>query len=455
MSSPIEIDGDIRLEGEAAPACHPRNTLFRRRLAWLFTEAANEPFAALVQRFIFAAYFANVFVGNEETGAGLWAAGLSVVGVLTFLCAPLIGAFVDATGLRKTSLVWLSVVGAGASCLLWFAEPGMPVLPFLAIFVVSALCVELTIVITNAALSSLGTDREIGFLSGLCFAVGQLVSIFSLLMVFALARADSGDIGYTSDRLAPVVAGGALVLFLLPYLLIARNTSRSRSTGTSVSRTFETLMLTAKEAVRNRSILGVLLCRSIAGDGLSLLFALASVLAGVALGWRAGELAVFGIIVTVAACVGGLLGGVLDRSFGSLRVIRFGLALVGIATVGIIGASPDRAFFVPVPRGEIAFGYSAAELGFLLAGIIAALGAGPCFGGMRALLARLVPEGREAAYFGIFSLAGRATAFLGPMSYGAALLVLGDQQLALFVVLPFLAAGYGALWLVKHEQRAH
>jgi UMF1 family MFS transporter len=49
--------------------------------------------------------------------------------------------------------------------------------------------------------------------------------------------------------------------------------------------------------------------------------------------------------------------------------------------------------------------------------------------------------------FGLFALAGRVTAFVGPAVLGWATLAAGNQRAGMATILVFLAAGLTLLWL--------
>ena len=55
-------------------------------------------------------------------------------------------------------------------------------------------------------------------------------------------------------------------------------------------------------------------------------------------------------------------------------------------------------------------------------------------------MGRLAPKGQEAEMFGLYSFAGKSTAFLGPWLYGAVVLAAGHRW-AMATVLPFLIVG--------------
>lgn len=65
---------------------------------------------------------------------------------------------------------------------------------------------------------------------------------------------------------------------------------------------------------------------------------------------------------------------------------------------------------------------------------------------LRAMYSRLIPPQHAAQYFGFQTLAGRLSAVLGPLLFGAVSTATGDQRLAVLSLLLFLALG---AWLLN------
>lgn len=428
--------------------------------AWTLTEAGNEPFFALVQRFVFASYFAAHLVGDDARGAEVWGFALAAAGVLIGILAPVLGAFADAAGPRKPWIGAMMTASILSCTALWFAAPGAAILPVAIAIVVATVAVELLVVFTNAALPSLASTRRVGLLSGLCFGFGQIAGILALVAILMLSEID-GLFGlpkdaYAVDRLSGPIAAIAALVFLLPFLLIAPD-EKPRPFANRVAATragLATLWATFKSAIAIPSMRSFIIGRAIGADGMSILFAFGGILATSLFGWSADRLAIFGIVVTVFAALGGFLGGVIDQRIGSRNTILFGFILVAIGAIGLIGAGPARIYFVPVEGGGGAFGFTNGELGYFLSAMFVAVGSGPAIASMRALMAKIAPLERMTAYFGLYSLVGKATFFLGPLAYAGASAAFGSAQLALSVSLVFLAVGIVAFLFVKEERIA-
>jgi UMF1 family MFS transporter len=78
---------------------------------------------------------------------------------------------------------------------------------------------------------------------------------------------------------------------------------------------------------------------------------------------------------------------------------------------------------------------------FWLAGAGIGLFVGPVQAASRSLMARLAPADRQAAFFGLFALSGRATAFLGPAIVAVATSASGNQRVGLATIVGLFAIG--------------
>ena len=81
--------------------------------------------------------------------------------------------------------------------------------------------------------------------------------------------------------------------------------------------------------------------------------------------------------------------------------------------------------------------------------IILGIFIGPAQSAGRSLMARLAPKGVEAEIFGLYALAGKATAFAGPLILGLLIQWSGSQKVGMSVIIAFLLCGLAAMWSVR------
>ncbi len=89
----------------------------------------------------------------------------------------------------------------------------------------------------------------------------------------------------------------------------------------------------------------ILLARMIYNDGLNVMLAFGGVYAVGVFGWGEIESALYGIMLSVFAALGGLLGGRLADRIGTKRALQFSLSGVIIGALVLLGFAPDRIFF--------------------------------------------------------------------------------------------------------------
>ncbi len=78
---------------------------------------------------------------------------------------------------------------------------------------------------------------------------------------------------------------------------------------------------------------------------------------------------------------------------------------------------------------------------FWLIACTAGLGLGTVQAGTRAFYTQFVPTGKEAEYFGVYSLVGKSSAILGPLVFGQVSAAFGSQRPAILSIAVFFISG--------------
>ncbi len=428
--------------------------LTKQEAAWSLTEAANEPYFNLVQRYVFAPYFAGTLAATTAQGASVWGYALGAAGFAIAILAPLLGSIADSGSRLKPWLAGAGAVAFAASASLWFAAPGISLLPVaLAIFCASV-AMELMNQFSNAFLPVACRPERMGLLSGLAFGFSQLAGICVLLAVLAISASPPAFIASAPngvDRLAGPIAAFSILLFLVPFLLVAHD--RKATGRASVRQGLSDLKGTLVEAWSGRNMRMFLIARMITADGMAVVFAFGAVLAAASFGWKADTLAKFGIVITVFGVLGGFSGGLIDGRIGSKRLSLLGLALMALGSASVI--LTDEAHLMGFVTG-VSLGAPLStpqEWGFMASGAFIAAGAAFTIAGMRTMMAMLAPPGKIAAYFGLYAFVGKATAFVGPTIVGLIAAATGSVRPGIAVALAFLLLGAVALFRVRSPIR--
>lgn len=439
-------------------------------VGWALFDWATQPYYTLVVTFLFAPYFVNGFMSDPAHAQSLWAFATSAAQLLTAVLAPVLGAIADAGLPRKPWIAVFSamlIVGLGG---LWFAVPGSTAaVPWVLLsFGIATLGVELATQFNNAMMPGLVSDRRLGRLSGLAWAVGYAGGLISLALVAGLL-VTSPDTGKTLFGLSPIVTldsatreGDRLVgpfsavwflVFVLPMFLFTPDRHGAVAAANPVREGLHRLLSSLRELFRaHRDVALFLLARMLYADGCAAVFSFGAIYAASVFGWGVTELGLFGILLTVAALFGACLGGLFDDRVGSKNVIVIGLLVFIVGSLGVLSVDPDEIlFFVPVTEKTAGAGLfaSAGEKVLLAFALLIGIALGPIQASSRTLLARICPPAQTTEFYGFFSFSGKVTAFAAPLAIGLVTALTGSQRLGISVSLVFLIAGLMLLLPVR------
>lgn len=438
---------------------------------WVMFDWASQPFFTLVTTFIFAPYFVTHFIADASRGQSIWAFAVASAGVSVALLSPVLGAIADAAGRRKPWIAAASIALVAGCSALWWAEPGSDerVLFVVVAFCLASIGAEFATVFTNAMLPDIAGSARIGRISGLGWATGYVGGLIALGLMLTVLIGDPVS-GLTLIGLAPpafldpaAFAGerfsGPLsalwyVLFIAPLFLLTPDRPRHMALGEAVRSGITGIAATVRELRHQGAIARYLIARMFFYDGLSALFAFGGVYAAGTFGWGAQQVGVFGIIIIVAASVGAYGGGYLDDLWGPRLLIKRGLVLLALASIGVLSVGPDHVFFF-VPSDAVipgAFLASTPEHVYIAIGCVIGLVAGPIQSASRTLLAKLAPPHQMTQFFGLYALSGKATAFLAPATIGLLTAWSGSQRIGISAIVLFLAIGFALLLSVPDSR---
>jgi UMF1 family MFS transporter len=144
------------------------------------------------------------------------------------------------------------------------------------------------------------------------------------------------------------------------------------------------------------------------------------------------EVIVFGVVLNLAAGLGAVAFGFLDDRLGGKKTILLTLIALAVSTAMAVWA-PNRAWF-------------------WTAGVLIGIFVGPNQSASRSLMARFVPETRQAEFFGFFAFSGKVTSFMGPILLGTVTAVFQSQRAGVATVILFFVVG-GFLMMTVNERR--
>ena len=409
----------------------------RALFSWALFGWANSPMPTLIMTFIFPAYFSRALVGDEVRGQSLWGYGVAVSSLILAILSPLLGAIADAAGRRKPWLAGFTGLCILASAALWFVAPGPgAVAAALVIVGLANIGYGFGVVVNNAMLPDLVPADRVGRWSGWGWALGYAGGLAALLLALAgLMGGESPWLSLGADKSLQVRAVGPFVAlwFLLFGWPIFVFTPDHPATGigarAAVARGLKALAEILGTLRGHRNVALFLIAQMIYSDGLVALFTFGGVYAAGAFHMSLAQVTAFGILLNVTAGLGTFAFAWVDDWLGSRNTLLISLA-------GLIGA----ALAAVLVEGQLPFWIAAGILGVFV---------GPPQSTSRSLMAKLAPADQQTEFFGLFALAGRSTAFMGPTVVGLVTAASGSQRVGLASLIAFFLLGFAILLGVR------
>jgi len=391
----------------------------RQILSWCLFDFANSSYSAVIAAVVFPVFYINGIVGNEGgRGDQWWGAAISVSMLAVSLSSPFLGGIADHAGLRKRMLFLYTYVCILAVAAFAFLTPGAALSGFLLI-VIANIGMEGGMVFYNAFLPRIAPPDHHGRVSGWGFGVGYAGSILSLLIALPLARTGR------FDAIWPMVAA-FFALFSIPAF---RYLPRDERTGLSAAEAgaagVKKAWATLKEIWSRKEPRKFLLAYLIYEDGVNTVIVFSSSLAATTFAFGQSELIGLYVVVQMTALIGAFLLSRPTDTWGPKTVVTLALVLWSAVAVA--------AFFV---NGKTAFWAIACTAG---------LGLGSVQAGTRAFFTQFIPPGKEAEYFGVYSLVGKTSAVIGPLVFGQVSAAFGSQRPAILSISVFFIAGLALL----------
>lgn len=410
----------------ALPAGAP--ALDRRRvLAWCLFDFANSSYSAVITTTVFSVYFVRMIVGNE-TGLGdlWWGRAISLSMIAVALTGPVLGAVADRAGVRKRLLTLFTTLCIACVALFTTLRPGMILWGF-ALAALANFGFESAQIHYNAYLPDIAPAERRGFVSGIGFGIGYLGSVAGLLIAIPLVHAQRFDLVWLS-------VAAFFAVFSLPAF---RGLPADRPGQVPVAAAVRDAAVGFGKLARD--VLGLpelrrfLLAFFIYFDGVETTIYFSGIFASQTLGFTTPQVILLFLAVQLSALVGALaLARPTDR-WGAKRVISLSLLLwIGVAIA---------AYFVGTKST------------FVAVAVTAGLGLGVIQAASRALMASLIPAGKEAEMFGFYAFCGKSSAVLGPLVFGGVSHALGgNQRAAVLAIGAFFVVGLLLLQRVGRDR---
>ena len=425
----------------------------RELFGWKMYDWANSAFYTTVVGALFSPYLtrlAQTAVGENGIVMNLGPLGHVTAKSLPTLCVsisvgaqvfllPILGALGDYSNLKKRLMAVFCYIAVTANCLLFFVKGNLYILGGL-LFIVANVGFGASIVFYNAFLPEIASEDQSDKVSSRGFAYGYLGgAILLVLNLFLVLRAE--QLGISTElavRLSLLSAGiwwggFALITFAL---LKSRPKKKTLPPGKSyLSAGFVELRDTFKQLRRLPLTLRYLLGYLIYNDGIqTVIFASSAFLEQELFpqGNPTFLLEIF-LMVQFVAVAGALLFERLAYLIKTKNAIIVSLII-----------------WVVIVIYAFKFLHSVPEAWAMAAVIAIVLGGSQALS--RSLFARMIPVGKEAAFFGLYEVSERGTSWMGPLLFSVVIARTGSYRLALLSLIFFFVVGLIILWTTDTDR---
>ncbi|MBL41176.1 MAG: MFS transporter [Rhodospirillaceae bacterium] len=398
-------------------------------ISWALYDWANQAFFTLIITFVFATYVSNSVANSIDEGTAMWGTAISISFFTVAILAPILGAISDKKGNLKPWIGFFTYLCVISTALLWFIEPKNEYL-FIALILVAIANFggEFATVFYNALLTEVSSKNNIGKISGWAWGLGYAGGILCLvisLVFFVLPDTPPFGLDKTNSeeiRVTALLVAIWFAIFSTPLFLFTKDRKQTTvSYKSAISDGLKSTISTIKNFSKLGEVGRFLIARMIYTDGINTVFVMGGIYAAGTFGMDFQEILIFGILINVTAGIGAAVFAWIDDYIGSKKTIIISLlALIVLGTLGCIVESKDLFYLI------------GAGLGIFI---------GPIQSSSRSLMARLTPDNKKAEFFGLYSLSGKITTFLGPLVFGWVTILLGSQRYGMATVIIFLLIG--------------
>ena len=390
-------------------------------LAWAFYDFANTIWALN----ILSLYFPLWVVQDMEAKQSTLSITLSSSMLLVAIVSPALGAVSDQTGKRLQFLA--SAVLITVICTVLFGLPHK--LGFtLGLFIIANFAYQSGNVFYDSLLTTISRFEIRGTVSGLGVAFGYVGSFAGIILIAPIAS----NWGRVSTF---IPTGVAFLLFSLPCYLFIKETPSGKGLSVNLLKeSYVQIYQTIRQHSQHVNLFRFIAARFLYVDAINTLLVFMAIYLTEVIGFNDSTIRVLLLTSTSSAIIGSFLYGRLTDYLGPKNTLFIILAQWIVVFIGLAATSSPLFIWV---------------IGFLT---------GTALGGTwtadRTLLTRLAPPSQIGEFFGLYQLAGKFAAVIGPLIWGVtveSLTELGNMRfrIAILALLINVVLGLLTLTLVK------
>ena len=425
----------------------------RELFGWKMYDWANSAFYTTVVGALFSPYLtrlAQTAVGENGVVLDLGFLGAVTAKSLPTLCVsisvgaqvfllPVLGALGDYSDLKKRLMALFCYIAVVANCLLFFVQGNLYLLGGL-LFIIANVCFGASIVFYNAFLPEITTEDQSDKVSSRGFAYGYLGGAILLALNFGLVSG-AENLGISTGlavRLSLLSSGvwwGGFAIITFRSLK-SRPKKKALPPGRGyIAAGFMEIFATIRELRRLPITLRYLLAYLVYNDGIQTVIFAASAFLEQELFPKGNPTFLLEIFLMVQFVA--VFGALLFERLAYLITTKNAILVSLVIWAGIVIYAYK--FLHTVPEAWV----MAALIAIVLGGSQAL---------SRSLYSRMIPEGKEAAFFGLYEVSERGTSWMGPLLFSIVIARTGSYRQALLSLIVFFVIGLVGLWFTNTDR---
>jgi UMF1 family MFS transporter len=423
---------------------------------WKMYDWANSAFYTTVVGALFSPYITRLAqdaVGKNGTVLHLGALGSVTAESFPTLCVsisvgaqvlllPILGALGDYSNLKKRLMMLFCYTAVIANALLFFITGNLYLLGGL-LFIIANVCFGASMVFYNAFLPEIATEDQRDKVSSRGYAYGYLggglLLAFNLVLVLGAEKLGiSAGMAVRLSFLSAALWWGGFAIITFKRLR-TREAAKALPPGQSyLTAGFVELRSTFRELKRLPHTLKYLIVYLIYNDGIQTVIFASSVFLEQEL-FRGPNptflLSIFLVVQFVA-----VIGALLFERLAYLINTKYAILVSLFLWAGVV---------------VYAYGFLHTTSQAWVMAIVIAIVLGGSQALSRSLFSRMIPTGREAAFFGLYEVSERGTSWMGPLLFSVVVARTGSYRQALLSLIFFFIVGLIGLFFTNTDRAVH
>ena len=414
--------------------------ILRRKkiVSWALYDWANSVFATTVMAGFFPIFFKSFWAADlspiESTAAIGTANSLS--GLFIMLLAPILGAFSDVRKIKKQFLAFFAATGILSTAYLYYIPQGDW---FYAAFLYTLAAIGFSggNIFYDSLIGSVSNNHERNKVSSLGYSLGYLGGGI-LFIVNVLMYLNPTWFGLASDIEAILYSFLSVsvwwAVFSIPLFLNVdetSNSSSSQSIWADISHSFKSVASTLKEVKKHKRAALFLISYWLYMDGVDTIVRMATAY-GSDIGLDTSSMITALLMTQFIGFPATLVFGMYADKIGFKKILTIGISVYIIIC-----------FFAANMNTATEFYIIAGAVGLIQGGVQAI---------SRSFFSSLIPENKEAQFFGFYNLVGKSAVLIGPLLVSWVAYIFNNPRFGILSLLILFIPGLIVLWMIPDKE---